>query len=314
MIDYTPLPGYEELISGSGTAAGVIPRIDRTLAPNVYYLAEDVPSSGYQISEDGGNFFRFEITDLDGPVLHSGGLEATMHTEQNADASLVTYTVSILNERAVTDYYFDIEKLALVDRNVRSGDPEQKFIFRVERFDEEDVQLRHPKECFYVTLSCTEELAAYPYLLPDQPDDLPETGHESYADGRVTKTYTEDGVTKQYTYPAAVYRGKQTVRVQQKGIYRISEVQQWSQTDYDFWQGSNRYFYGKGDAFRQQQTDGSVAFSVDAVRADLYASPTYTEDGTETHRPLVSFTNSESEFAYLSAQAYAENIIQRISD
>ena len=34
------------------------------------------------------------------------------------------------------------------------------------------------------------------------------------------------------------------------------------------------------------------------------------EDGIETHRPLVSFTNSESEFAYLSAQAYAENIIQ----
>ena len=33
-------------------------------------------------------------------------------------------------------------------------------------------------------------------------------------------------------------------------------------------------------------------------------------DGTTVYRPTTSFTNSETEYAYLSSQSYAENIIK----
>ena len=115
-----------------------------------------------------------------------------------------------------------------------------------------------------------------------------------------------------------------------EGIYRISEVDKWSHTDYDLWNGSNRYKgYGDGthgeavitNGFRDSKTTGSMALSaadkdcvyinVKKVRAGEFDTASKTLDSKTVWRPTASFTNSETEYAYLSSQAYADNAISR---
>jgi hypothetical protein len=334
MMDFTPIPGYGDdsdndgnpdyLVSQDMTVngelhTGVIPKIDSTLPEGIYYLVEDIPPEGYEPIETGINYFRFQITAMDGPVLLSGGqtAELTHNPEDLYDPDTavdeVTYTLKVMNKRSITDYYFDIEKIALLDKNVHGAenDPNQKFVFLVEHFDEPYSDSAVPADSFYVTVNCksADALQAYPY-----------SGNLSAGVGKhydaetntVRRTYTDqNGDTQTYTYPAAIFEGKQTVHVRQKGVYRISEVSSWSGTDYDFWEQSNIYQNGIGDAIRQKQTDGYVIFSVDEVHADRFKDPSYTENGVTKYRPLASFTNCETEYAYLSAQAYAENSIFR---
>jgi hypothetical protein len=107
--------------------------------------------------------------------------------------------------------------------------------------------------------------------------------------------------------------------VKKKGIYRISEVKECSATDYDFWKGSNVY-KGYGEENKAAKnimdggTDGYVIFAVSDVKADQFKADTVTDTENEDkkyYRPTASFTNSETVFAYLTSQSYAENKIGR---
>ena len=134
-----------------------------------------------------------------------------------------------------------------------------------------------------------------------------------------------------YTFPAAILNGRKTIHVQKEGIYRISEVSNNSKTtDYDFWTGSNIYKgYGDGSkgetvitgGFRDSTSTGDnllsnyekdcVYINVSAVKADRFESLSASIDNKDVYRPTASFINSETEYAYLSSQAYAENVIKR---
>ena len=293
--DFHPLTGYEDLVTD---ASGVIPGIDQTLLPRTYYLTEtQAPPNYEELSED----IAFEIKDNGEIVCDERYLE---RTENTVDGTLhVTFTISIPNVLSTQAYYFDIEKLILVDRYVHAEDKEQKFIFKVEHFaDEAAYNLETVSSMFYVTLNCENELNNYPYSLTD---------NSKYEFNSETKEVEISyGDNKSYTFPAAIWQGKQTVKVSEGGIYRVSEVSSWSSTDYDFWEGSNVYT-GFGTPIRQGQTDGYVIFNVDTVKADKFENETAEINGETVNRPTASFTNTETEYAYLSSQAYAENTIKR---
>jgi hypothetical protein len=159
-------------------------------------------------------------------------------------------------------------------------------------------------ESFYVTLTCEDDVTDT-FTVGDSHD-----GKYSYdsTENQVTVTYDTD---KNYTFPASVWRGSRTVVVKEQGIYRVTEENRWSSTDYDLWSGSNLYKGSGSDTkealgIKDSTTDhigNSVVFSVSNIGTEHFAI-----DNTE-NRPTASFTNTETEYAYLSAQAYAENTI-----
>ena len=99
--------------------------------------------------------------------------------------------------------------------------------------------------------------------------------------------------------------GTQTINVGETGRYRVSEVSSWSSTDYDFWKGSEKYTSKTGSQKTAETNhagnDPYVIFTIDDT------------DAEKINLASVSFTNTETEYAYLSSQAYAENTIKRSS-
>ena len=327
--DNIPMTGFENLITGKDVNGnntidddekGVIEKINNSLPAGTYFLKEISAPSGYEAADEDIGFTISSNGEVS--MVNSGQNEYL--TKENS-----TYIISIKNIRTSVDYYFDIEKIIFVDKNIHDSDPEQKFVFKVEQFVEGTTDFTGaPLQVFYVTMNCKDSLTGgYPYA-----NVLPTEGKYTYAsaDKEVTVTYKTD---VSYTFPAAILKGRQTVHVQQDGIYRISEVTEWSGTDYDFWTGSNVYRgYGDGtqdgvakiaDGFKDSKSTGTnvlpandancVYIDVKKLKADCFANETATIDGREATRPKASFTNSETEYAYLSSQAYAENTVKRSS-
>ena len=327
--DNIPMTGFENLITGKDVNGnntidddekGVIEKINNSLPAGTYFLKEISAPSGYEAADED---IGFTISSNGEVSMVNSGQNEYLTKENN------TYIISIKNIRTSVDYYFDIEKIIFVDKNIHDSDPEQKFVFKVEQFVEGTTDFTGaPLQVFYVTMNCKDSLTGgYPYA-----NVLPTEGKYTYAsaDKEVTVTYKTD---VSYTFPAAILKGRQTVHVQQDGIYRISEVTEWSGTDYDFWTGSNVYRgYGDGtqdgvakiaDGFKDSKSTGTnvlpandancVYIDVKKLKADCFANETATIDGREATRPKASFTNSETEYAYLSSQAYAENTVKRSS-
>lgn len=321
------LPGYTRLVTDEN---GVIPKIDETLAPldggYYYYLRETKPLAGYEgLPED----IKFNVSDI-GVISCANPQYLEEHEVVIGNTLHIIYTISVPNITAL-DYYFDIEKIAFIDKNIHTTDDTQKFVFRVDRFAESETDFgnRNILDTFYVTLNCEDELVpdgeggytiggnAYNYDLYTTADTRSAARSyylESGSSVKIKKTYNTSEV---YTYPTAIRHGVQTVNVRQSGIYRVTELTDWSSTDYDFWNGSNILKGGNGAAPIGQGTscttrgNPSVIFSVTDLRADDYEHSTYVEPTTlqTSYRPTASFTNSETEYAYLSAQTYAENTI-----
>ena len=293
--DYTPVSWDDgsELITG---ADGIIPHIDKNLIPLSYYLTETRAPKNYEKLE---NDIQFTIDKMGEISCDSKYMKRTESMIENTSTLLVTYTISIPNTSASSDYYFDIEKLILIDKNIHNSDPTQKFVFKVERYAEDDTVMNTLLESFYVTMNCTNdpENGIYPYEL----DDSDKYSYDS-ENNKVTVTYKNG---EKYTFPAAVKRGVQTVKVKKKGIYKVTELSSWSSTDYDFWYGSNRYLGEDGTG--SADTEGKY---VKVIVGEGNAA--YAPSSEEDNRPTASFTNTETEFAYLSAQAYAENTIKHI--
>jgi hypothetical protein len=263
------------------------------LIPRQYYLTEKTPPPGYEgLSDD----LIITITEKGDIRIESDAQTGHLEKVDSADLSSVTYIINVPNELGEREYYFDIEKLIFVDKYVHGSDPQQKFVFRVDRFAENDTEMNAVIDSFYVTMNCKHELETYPYT--GNLDAFTNHVFDS-TENRVTVTY---GTDQSYAFPAAIWQGRQTVKVTQKGVYRVSEISSWSSVDYDFWTGSNIYagFEDGGEA-----DANSVKVVVTDKNIDYYSGSTLTD------RPTASFTNTETEYAYLSAQAYAENKIKR---
>ncbi|WP_028514724.1 SpaA isopeptide-forming pilin-related protein [Ruminococcus flavefaciens] len=283
----TPLPGYSNLISAVGT--GIIPKIDNTLAQGTYYLEEVEAPQGYEINES-SRTIRFSITE-NGIEIENAGAYGELKTVDSLDGSHVTYVISVPNQRSSTappqeEYYFDIEKTIFMDKYMHeNGDAEQMFLFKIERFalnTDIDDPAASVLETFYVTLNCTDYVNEN-FTIANSSDD--KFSYDS-ASHKVT-------VGGAYTFPADIRTGKQHICTKQKGIYKITEVTDWSKTDYEFWKGSNKIKGSTGNA----RTDGAVVLTV---------------DGTN-NIPIACFANSETEYAYLSSQSWAKNSITKNS-
>jgi fibro-slime domain-containing protein len=294
---------------------GVIPMITQNLPPDVYFLVEKRPPANhtglpvsviFQIDELGNIAIGNDVK------VKKDGEEYTFSPKEDFAVDYAAqsdyliragsnFTINIPNENGAHDYYFNIEKYAFLDKNVHynDADTEQKFVFKVERFADDDPGCNSVLETTYVTLKCGTENSAHPEL--DTLSDF--TGH-SYdpAANMITVTYA-DG--ENYIFPASVVSGKQSVRLSSTGIYRVTEIAGWSVSDYDFWVGSNVY-RGSGTVISQgknavKRKEPYVVFRVTDADID------------RENCASVSFTNTETEFAYLSSQAYAENTISRSS-
>ncbi len=279
-----PLPGYEALVSAPGT--GIIPKIDNTLAQGTYYLEEESAPTGYEAMDKP---IRFSVTE-NGIVVDNAEEYGSLDTTNSLDGSHVTYVISVPNERSSQiveeEYYFDIEKTLFLDKYMHEkGDPEQTFLFKVERFGIEDTAMESVQETFYVTLNCNNHVDEN-FTITDSTDEKFRYDSGSH---RVEVAYSQNG-NKKYSFPADIRTGKQHVFTKKKGIYRITEVTDWSKTDYEFWKGSNRI---KGDP-GEPRTDDSVVLTVN--------------DNTKIK--TACFANSETEYAYLTSQAWAKNSIK----
>ena len=296
---FDPMAGYESLLTDTN---GIIPKVDNTLPPlkdnKRYYLMESRPKEGYaKLQED----VIFTISPLG--VIECENEELLEKKEEQIGNTLhVTYTISVPNTTSSSEYFFNIEKLSLLDSFIHNSDDEQKFVFRVDYYGETDTH--NPASSFYVTMNAN---GSYTFE-GDSP--LPSTSKYSYnkSANTVTVTYTPNGGTEtEYTFVPIVRRGIRNVKVFQKGLYKVTELTNWSKTDYDFWLGSNVYKGSDSSKMIEQGTDAMSG-------SDPYVWFKITDtDTVKDNAATASFTNTETEYAYLSSQAYAENKIKRSS-
>ena len=248
---------------------------------------------------------------------------ADVASDQFALSRTGNVSVEFTNKVSELKYYFDIEKLAFLDKNVHgnNGDEEQRFVFRVERFDENETSFvsANVLESFFVDISCDAQmtysggnLTDYNYTFWHEADTASSAKSSFIDESGTIKVKKEHDKGSEYIYPCSIWSGRKTVIVTKKGKYRITEVNNWSVTDYDYWKGSNQFKGYKGALADDVLTYGdSVIIDVVKVKADKFKNSSAVIDDTPVYRPTASFINSESEYAYLSSQSYAENTIKR---
>jgi hypothetical protein len=139
-----------------------------------------------------------------------------------------------------------------------------------------------------------------------------------------------------------VYTGSRLVQVDERGYYRITEVTDWSATDYDFGEVSSSdvpienypskalWFGGKNQTLLLAPLqEGITIQTVGEEKAQLpvaeftlprmmyedsQAFPTSMGSLVDDTYPTVHFVDTESIYAYLSAQAYAQNTFNIFKD
>lgn len=305
------------------------------LAKGTYRVVEKNPN-------DKENIYHVVETHLFITDVQVNGGDIKTVNEEKSDGSANDDTTDVVSDQFVLSrtssanieftnkvrelkYYFDVEKIALLDKNVHgnSGDKEQRFIFRVDRFDENETSFTAENviESFYVDLSCDKQMTyagdsnvtldgdAYNYNFWHDADTASTTkSYFKYEGGaaKVQKVYGD----KKYQYQCGIWNGRKTVVVTKKGKYRITEVSSWSGADYDYWYGSNRY-KGYNDDNGGTRDEYGVIIDVNKVKADEFKNISADINGATVYRPTAGFINSESEYAYLSSQSYAENTIKR---
>jgi len=162
----------------------------------------------------------------------------------------------------------------------------------------------NPLDTFYITLNCPNQVVKDDnnYKLKNTIFTLPDVNDsKTYFDKttqKITKKYRKNNSDESYTYPATIWQGNTAITVNRQGVYRISEVTEWSGTDYDYCNGSN--------AFKGENTIGHSDYSSNHENTDYVA---FVVDNSSTK--TASFSNAESEYAFFSSSAYAINKIKQ---
>ncbi len=231
----------------------------------------DVDYSQYSINEDGTSTLAWQDktrTYNEDINKHTDDIKA----EVTCSADLGT-AVDFTNRIREKTYYFDIEKLAYLDDNIHLGnaDSAQRFVFKIERFDSMEDAISATgrdkvKEEFYTDIGCDDKLLItkngedYDYKVGNNaynysfyPIDYSALGGDSVsyniAKEIVTRKYKKDktanvynnGKNETYMFFSTIYRGEKQIAVKKQGYYRITEVGEWSNADYEFCRQSNRY-------------------------------------------------------------------------
>lgn len=253
-----------------------------------YLYITDTDYDTYNLTDAEASIYRDTVT-------HNADM--TTHTSDVVVDSIVctqdrAASVDFTNRIREKTYYFDIEKLAYLDDNVHLGnaDSTQRFQFKIERFGTMEDALKSDSvasETFYTDLSCTDKVqitdngaAASPRYTyetngyPFYAIDYPYTGRNSGSDNvryditdeAITREYKKadtkavygNGETETYKFFSTIYRGYRQIAVKKQGYYKITEIVNWSNTDYDYCLKSNRY---KG--YLDTETDAQNALYAD---------------------------------------------------
>ncbi|MBR2282829.1 MAG: hypothetical protein IJ874_00190 [Ruminococcus sp.] len=319
---------FDKLVSGTYRAVEVHPNArtlesyknvpDMTAELKALLTAGTLPfNDPNALIPDGVSFFDTEV------VSGNSAAQNAPVTAADASGNYVSGDISIdpdttNNHAAFTNtvkpvkYRFEIEKLLYKDDTFGRPDPYQRFVFKVERFAPDDDEMKTVLETFYVNM-CANDAA------PDDADYTISERELLYRNGektriaypvdtdktRITYNITDDG-SETYDYETTIYQGIQTVAVQKKGWYRISEVTDWSYTDHEYVPGTNKYSGGK-------MIDGGYTDHTKDTGNTDHVIFSIAEEYDTSHTPRASFSNVESIYAYKSGSAYAENTI-RIRD
>lgn len=107
--------------------------------------------------------------------------------------------------------------------------------------------------------------------------------------------------------------GSQIIQVDKRGYYKITEITDWSNTDYDSvsTEVSDVTVSKASLNGSMSVNDKSVAFALPRCMYESGAFPTILGTLSSGSYPAAIFINKESAYAYLSGQAYAENSITK---
>ncbi len=117
MKDYSPMAGYEDLLCDE---TGVIPKINRSLAPGTYYLTELAPPPGYQQMADD---VVFTVSPQGGVALVGNGHSGTLNVEDKKEERI--YTIIVPNTLAKAEASLTVTKTV----TGTFGNREQEFRF-----------------------------------------------------------------------------------------------------------------------------------------------------------------------------------------
>lgn len=182
--------------------------------------------------------------------------------QTKATAISIVERLTNKTETDVTHLYVDIDKI------IPESDPAQTFLFKIERFDKDDMS--NTPEISYTKINCTKQ--------------------------------TEDN-----------YTGSRLLQLDKRGYYRITEVDDWSNSDYLF----DKITYT--DISKVSGLTDSKTISTQNQSAVIQLPRQYNKDslafptsfgGLQTASyPILKFTNKLNDYAYRTSQAYAENNI-----
>ena len=183
--------------------------------------------------------------------------------QTKATAISIVERLTNQTETDVTHLYVDIDKI------IPESDPAQTFLFKIERFDK---------------------------------DDMSDTPEISYTKINCTTKQTEDN-----------YTGSRLLQLDKRGYYRITEVDDWSNSDYLFDEITCT------DISKVSGLTDSKTISTQNQSAVIQLPRQYNKDslafptsfgGLQTGSyPILKFTNKLNDYAYRTSQAYAENNI-----
>ena len=188
---------------------------------------------------------------------------------EGQDAKTKATAISIVErltnqtETDVTHLYVDIDKI------IPESDPAQSFLFKIERFDKED--LSDTPQTSYTKINCTVE----------QEDNS--------------------------------YTGSRLLQLDKRGYYRITEVDDWSSSDYlfdsiNFTDITAVSGFSEGKTISTKNTSGVIQLPRQYNKNSLAFPTSFGELKTGSY-PILKFTNKLNDYAYKTSQAYAENLI-----
>ena len=195
--------------------------------------------------------------------------KATVTYTEGEDAQTKATAISIV-ERLTNQTETDVTHLYVeIDKIIPQNDPAQTFLFKIERFDKENLS------------------------------DVPEI---SYTKINCTTKQTDDN-----------YTGSRLLQLDKRGYYRITEVDDWSNSDYLFDEitcTDISKVSGLTDSKTiSTQNQSAVIQLPRQYNKDSLAFPTFFGELKTGSYPILKFTNKLNDYAYRTSQAYAENNI-----
>jgi uncharacterized repeat protein (TIGR01451 family) len=201
-------------------------------------------------------------------------------------------------ETDVTHLYLKVEKNAYTDAYSDGADTAQTFLFRIDYYADQDAYSKgNVSDTIYTKINVDNSNA-------------------------ITTTDSEG------TETTIGYSGDSTIQMDKRGIYVVSELSDWSATDYNqltstYTDVTFKTLDAEGidyvNVYPEKATlssssitvgsDNSVQVALPRVAYTTGAIPTYFGMNIES-APTVTFNNTPSEYAYLSSQAYSDNTIK----